>query len=373
MKCNQSLAKNATLFNANQHNRHANSRPPARAHHSRSSSRSMWVNNPVQQSRCQHHHHEHDGDDQNHKVLADHRMPVARFRTSRPPTRSAHSASSKAASAATITGATNDQTSLPQSTCPLPSCLRKGFGNCSAIVLPKQAGANRRHGQGRKGGVDHQPQGEMRDRPPAQSVANVSPCGSLTDQPGAQQNRHGEEPKLDRGATLRLRIGCPQLIRRSRHSPNRSRGCNHDTQDGEGHHHHEPGSAGMCALKRPAVREVIEELGQTEQRHDDRHQNQPVQDHVAHHDRQQRQGVEREAEVWREIAGVLAQVADGLRLRIARGRSCGRQLVDDLMVVASLRPSHQPTANVAPAGNRGQVVQRIHERLCLLGGTPRAG
>src|ERR1035438_9421685 len=49
--------------------------------------------------------------------------------TNRPPTRRAHSASSKAASAATISGATNDQTSLPR--CTLPSCLRKGFGNCS--------------------------------------------------------------------------------------------------------------------------------------------------------------------------------------------------------------------------------------------------
>ena len=47
MKCNQPPAKKAVQFNASQNNRHKNSRHPARAHHSRSSSCSMWVNSPV--------------------------------------------------------------------------------------------------------------------------------------------------------------------------------------------------------------------------------------------------------------------------------------------------------------------------------------
>ena len=72
MKCNQSAAKKAMQFNASQHKRHENSRPPARAHHSRSSSRSMWVNNPVSMVDASIITREHDGNHENYKLAADH-------------------------------------------------------------------------------------------------------------------------------------------------------------------------------------------------------------------------------------------------------------------------------------------------------------
>src|SRR5208282_388701 len=43
-------------------------------------------------------------------------------------------------------------------------------------------------------------------------------------------------------------------------------------------------------------------------------------------------------------------------------------MVDDLMVVASLRPSHQPTANITTSGYSREVVQRIEERARLVRG-----
>src|SRR5208282_4920555 len=127
MKRNQSVAKKAMQFNASQYNRHEKSRPPARAHHSRSSSCSIWVKNPV--SRV---------DD---SIITPSTMGITRTTNLCPITRcqrltsinlglrrNVHPASNKAASAATNKGARNDQTTRPQASRLVPSCLLKVVG-----------------------------------------------------------------------------------------------------------------------------------------------------------------------------------------------------------------------------------------------------
>src|ERR1700722_4278211 len=119
--CSQLAAKKATQFKASQASMQDISKPPARAHHSRSSSCSIWVSNPVSRTEA--------------SIITPSTMGITSTTNlcaitgcQRPTTISrgaifnAQPDSRNAAGTATTSGATNDHSSRPQASFPLPLC-----------------------------------------------------------------------------------------------------------------------------------------------------------------------------------------------------------------------------------------------------------
>jgi hypothetical protein len=119
---------------------------------------------------------------------------------------------------------------------------------------------------------------------------------------------------------------------------------------------------------RSPYRDRCNDLQQENGKTDDRDDDEPIQDQIAHEDRHRRPAVGRgDAKLRRQIVAVGPQPRQLRRFDVRPPGPPG-QIGNDVLEAFALAPSRQPRAEIAAAGNRREVFEVTQQGLFVLYG-----